>query len=119
MRMLADLKPCVADARTWLTRPCNFVSAFATTAADWAIPRAAAVTAYLQCWVGELIAAGLKLVPLGQTAGQQLLEEMQLPILEATELATGAAHDDRCAANRSLAAASMAHETRHSYPIRN
>jgi urease accessory protein len=94
MRMLLDFKPRVADARSWLTRPCNFVSAFAIAAADWAIPCATAVTAYLQCWVNELIAAGLRPVPLGQTAAQQLLRDMRRPIVEATGLAIGVARDD-------------------------
>jgi urease accessory protein len=106
MRMLADLKPRVPDARSWLTRLCNFVSAFAIATADWAIPRAAAVTAYLQCWVNDLSAAWLRLVPLGQTAGQQLLRDMQRPILEATALATGVAHDDLREASRGPAQAS-------------
>jgi urease accessory protein len=119
MRMLADLKPCVADARSWLTRPCNFVSAFAIAAANWAIPRAAAVTAYLQCWVNDLIAAGLKLVPLGQAAGQQLLRDMQRPVLEAAELANGVAHDDLRVANWGLAQVSMARGTRYSDLFRN
>jgi urease accessory protein len=119
MRLLADLRPGVPDSDSWLARPCNFASAFAVAAAHWAIPRAAAVTAYLQCWVSNLVGAGVKLIPLGQTAGQQLLWDLQGPVLQATELATGVIDDDLGVANWGLALASMGHETQYSRLFRS
>lgn len=119
LRLLADLAPGVPQARTWLARSCNFASAFALAAANWGIPRASAVTAYLQCWVSNLVSAGVKLIPLGQTAGQQLLWDLQEPVRAAAALAAGVADDDLGVANWGLALASMAHETQYSRLFRS
>lgn len=119
LRLLADLDPGVPQARAWLARPCNFASAFAIAAASWRIPRAAAVTAYLQCWASNLVSAGVKLIPLGQTAGQQLLWDLQEPLLAAAECAAGVADDDLGVASWGLALASMAHESQYSRLFRS
>jgi urease accessory protein len=119
LRLLAALAPGVPQAGAWLARPCNFASAFAIAAAHWGIPRAAAVTAYLQCWVSNLVGAGVKLIPLGQTAGQQVLWDLQDAVREAAELAAGVADDELGAANWGLALASMAHETQYSRLFRS
>lgn len=119
MRLLADLEPGVQEARVWLARSCNFASAFAIAAADWAIPRAAAATAYLQCWASNLVGAGARFLPLGHTAGPQLLWDLRAPLREASELAAGAVDDDLGVANWGLALASVAYETPYSRPSRS
>lgn len=119
LRLLADLSPPLPEARAWLARRCNFATAFAMAGAHWAIAREATVAAYLQSWVGNLVGAGVKLIPLGQTAGQQLLLDLQPALLQATSLALGVADDDLGVANCGLALASMAHETQYSRLFRS
>jgi urease accessory protein len=56
-----------------LEEPCNFAIAFAVAAANWKIDRATSVLGYLQSWATNLVNAGVRLIPLGQTQGQQIL----------------------------------------------
>ena len=119
LRLLADLVPPLPTARAWLARSANFATVFAMTGAHWAIPREATVAAYLQSWVGNLVGAGVKLVPLGQTAGQQLLVDLQPVVLQATASALCVADDDLGVANCGLTLASMAHETQYSRLFRS
>ncbi|MFP5348320.1 MAG: urease accessory protein UreF [Gammaproteobacteria bacterium] len=119
LRLLADLSPPLPVARAWLARSCNFATAFAMAGAQWGIAREATVVAYLQSWVANLASAGVKLIPLGQTAGQQLLLELQPTVLQAVSLALAASDDDLGVANCGLALASMAHETQYSRLFRS
>ncbi|MFZ9738569.1 MAG: urease accessory protein UreF [Prochlorotrichaceae cyanobacterium] len=61
--------------------PCNFVIAFATIAAVWQLSLPAVVAAYLYSWLSNQVNAGIRLIPLGQTAGQQVLLNLH-PSLE-------------------------------------
>lgn len=119
LRLLADLAPPLPVARTWLARSCNFATAFAMAGAHWGITREATVAAYLQSWVANLASAGVKLIPLGQTAGQQLLLELQPIMLQAASLALTTSDDHLGVANCGLALASMAHETQYSRLFRS
>ena len=119
LKLLAELKPPIAFADQLLSKPCNFVIAFATAAAHWRIPRAAAMTGYLQTWVANLISAGVKLVPLGQTAGQQLLWELQAVIEKAARAAATLKDDELYVANWGQALASMQHEVQYSRLFRS
>lgn len=119
LRLLADLVPPVPTARAWLARSCNFATVFAMAGAHWTIAREATVAAYLQSWVGNLVGAGVKLIPLGQTAGQQMLLDLQPVVLQATSSASGAADEDLGVANCGLTLASMAHETQYSRLFRS
>ncbi|MGB3615920.1 MAG: urease accessory UreF family protein [Elainellaceae cyanobacterium] len=64
-------------------RPCNFAIAFAVAAAHWSLSPYEAVAGYLHSWINSGISAGIKLIPLGQTAGQQLQQRLY-PEIEAT-----------------------------------
>ncbi len=63
--------------------PCNFAIAFAVAAAQWNLSPHETVLGYLYSWMTTGITAGIKLVPLGQTAGQLLLQRLY-PAIEAT-----------------------------------
>jgi urease accessory protein len=73
IRLLETLHPELQPILTTCGKPCNFAVAFAITAAHWQIPLDAMLLGYLQSWATNLINAAVKLVPLGQTEGQQLL----------------------------------------------
>jgi len=104
---------------TWLPGACNFAIAFGLTAAHWQIDQHSSLLAYLQSWATNLINAGVKLIPLGQTAGQQLLVNLQ-PILAqaATEILT--LEDNQLeTCGWGLTLASMNHETQYSRLFRS
>ncbi|GAP94406.1 urease accessory protein UreF [Leptolyngbya sp. NIES-2104] len=96
---------------------CNFAIAFGLVAALWKIDESAALIAYLHSWTTNLVSAGVKLIPLGQTAGQQLLlklgeviGENAIADLEDSEL-------ESCGWGLSIA--SMKHETLYSRLFRS
>lgn len=96
---------------------CNFAIAFGLVAAIWEIDESAALLAYLHSWATNVVSAGVKLIPLGQTVGQQLLfklgEEMgKCAIADLTD-----DHLETCGWGLSIA--SMAHETLYSRLFRS
>jgi urease accessory protein len=73
----------------------------------------------LHSWTSNLISAGIKLVPIGQTAGQRLLLKLG-PVLESSAAEIlGLADDDLESCGYGLALASMAHETQYSRLFRS
>jgi len=63
-------------------RPCNVAIAFAVAAARWHLSPYETVVGYLYSWMTTGVSAGVKLIPLGQTAGQQLQQRLY-PDIEA------------------------------------
>ena len=99
--------------------PC-FAIAFGIAAAHWQIDSPTSVLlGYLHSWATNLVTAGVKLIPLGQTAGQQLLLELHNDIVCAAEEILTLEDDDlsSCSWGRSLA--SMAHETQYTRLFRS
>ena len=91
--------------------PCNFAIAFAIAAAYWQIEPQAAVLGYLHSWASNLVTAGVKLIPLGQTQGQQVLFALY-PSLEQTAVASlKLENEELSSCSWGLAIASMNHET--------
>lgn len=119
LKLLAELEPPLSDVEHWLARPCNFATAFGIAAAHWGVARDAAVAAYLQTWVANLVGAGVKLIPLGQTVGQQLLWGLQESIDRAASAAVTTGDDDLAVSNWGHALASMRHETQYSRLFRS
>ncbi|MBE9136104.1 urease accessory protein UreF [Nodosilinea sp. LEGE 07088] len=73
VRMATQLHP---DLEPWFQavgNPCNFAVAFALVAARWEIDGRSTVLGYLHSWAANLITGAVKLIPLGQTVGQQML----------------------------------------------
>lgn len=71
-RLLTDLG--MADAAPWTARrDAALAVTFALAAVRWGIPVRQSVHGYLWTWAENQVAAAIKLVPLGQTAGQRLL----------------------------------------------
>lgn len=80
LRLLVDLEPAVAEIARAVGSPCNYAIAFGIAAYYWQLPLSVTVASYLHTWASDRIAAGVKLIPLGQTAGQQLLLSLHEPI---------------------------------------
>ncbi len=67
--------------------PLGFTAAFATLAADWEIAPADMAKGYAWSWSENQVAAAVKLVPLGHSAGQRMLRSLG----DAVELAVNTA----------------------------
>lgn len=118
-RLLLELEPQLADIINTIDNPCNFAIAYAIAAAHWKIDLSAAILGYLHSWITNLITAGVKLIPLGQTAGQQLLLELHTNLINATGEIMTLDDDDLSSCSWGLSLASMAHETQYSRLFRS
>jgi urease accessory protein len=89
---------------------CNFVIAFSVICAHWHLPLRAAVTVYLQSWVYNLMTAGVRLIPLGQTTGQQLLQDLALTMTQTVDRVLDTPEDALGGWSFGVAMASSHHE---------
>jgi urease accessory protein len=117
LSLIKDLQPQSLAQQCEL--PCNFAVAFAIAAAGWQISLEEALLGYLHSWATNLITAGIKLIPLGQTAGQRLLLQLQPVLQQAAEEIIDLSDDQLCSCGWGLALASMAHETQYSRLFRS
>jgi urease accessory protein len=98
---------------------CNYAAAFAIAAAHWHIDIQATILAYIQSWATNLITAGIKLIPLGQTSGQLLLVELQEIFQTAAMSILNLQDDDICSCTWGLSLASMSHEVQYTRLFRS
>ncbi|MEG3435939.1 urease accessory protein UreF [Pannus brasiliensis CCIBt3594] len=98
---------------------CNYATAFAIAAVTWEISEETAILGYLQSWASNLITAGVRTIPLGQTAGQSVLLKLQPRLLRATEEILQLPDDRLESWSWGLSLASIAHETQYSRLFRS
>ena len=129
---VAELAAALAPSRERRMETLQQGAAFAaTTRAVWgfdlpdmafpvAVGRAAALAelplqpvlaVWLQAFLSNLVQAAQRLMPLGQTAGQQVLADLSPTILRVAEAAISASLDDIGSATFAVDTASMQHET--------
>ena len=77
------------------------------------------VLGYLHSWASNLVSAGVKLIPLGQTAGQRLVLNLSEPIDVTLERILLLPDDQLFSCSWGLSLASMAHETQYSRLFRS
>jgi urease accessory protein len=121
-RALADLLVAwgLEDALGWKPQLARCHAAgFAFAAAAWRIEPREATTGYAWSWLENLVLAGIKLVPLGQTRGQQTLARLATHIPSAVAAALEVADDEVGASTPALAIASSAHETQYTRLFRS
>ena len=83
------------------------------------IPLSLALSAFMQSYVANLVIAGVRLIPLGQTDGQLAIAELEGAVLAATAKATRAKIDDLGSVGFMVDLASMAHETQYTRLFRS
>lgn len=83
------------------------------------IPASLALPAFLHSYIANLVGAGVRLIPLGQTDGQVALAELEQAVLSASEEAQRTTTDDLGSAAFMLDLASMAHETQYTRLFRS
>jgi urease accessory protein len=111
IRLVAELQPQIQPIVDAVGHPCNYAIAFGVAAAYWDINIKAASLAYLHTWVSHLTTAGVKLIPLGQTAGQQLLLELQGLLCDTVVEVMKLEDEELSCCSWGLSLASMKHET--------
>jgi urease accessory protein len=102
----------VEAAAPWRARAdTGYLTMFTLAAVSWDIPCPAALTGLLWSWLEAQVAAAVKLVPLGQTAGQRLLLAAAGEIPELVAQAERLDDDELGALAPGAALAAAQHET--------
>lgn len=118
-RLLLDLDPRFQLLIDACGSPCHFAIAFAVAAVHWKVDRQSALLGYLQSWTTNLVGAGVKLIPLGQTAGQHILLRLTPDLITATETILEMPDESLECCGWGVAIASMTHETLYSRLFRS
>ena len=113
---LLDLPACQALERV---APVTLPAAYALAARGFAVPVDAALTAYVWSWLENQVLAAVKLVPLGQVAGQRLLASLGANIPAAVMTAATIGDDDLSTFAPGVALASARHETQYTRLFRS
>ncbi len=117
-RLLADLG--LEEARPWLNdAQATYATLFALAAARWRIEAHDMALGYLWSWCENQITAALKLMPLGQTAGQRILSALIERLPAALQRAETCADADIGQLAPAQAIASARHETQYSRLFRS
>jgi urease accessory protein len=93
--------------------------AVAVTAAGHGVPLAPALHAYLHAAAANLISAGVRLIPLGQTDGQRVLAALEPAVAATAARASATALDDIGSAAFRADLAAMRHETQYTRLFRS
>lgn len=89
-------------------------------AAGWAgLPLKPALLAFLQAFATNLVSAGVRLIPLGQTEGQRVIAALETPVAAAAEAALARPLDDIGTATPMAEWTSMRHETQYTRLFRS
>lgn len=99
--------------------PLAYPVAVAAACAGHSIALVPALQAFLHGVVSNLVSAGVRLIPLGQTAGQRVLAALETEIARTVERALATALDDIGSATLRADIAGMRHETQHTRLFRS
>jgi urease accessory protein len=98
---------------------CNYAIAFGIAAAYWEIDAEDALVGYLHSWATNAIGAGLKLIPLGQTTGQQILRSIGSQINSVASAILNLDDEGLSSCTWGLSLASCLHETQYTRLFRS
>jgi urease accessory protein len=116
-RVLVELE--IAEAAEWQQRAPAFATLFSLAAVRWHIGAGDALAGYLWAWSENQVLAAVKLVPLGQSAGQRLLHRLTLAMPAIVQLAQTLADDAIGVGTVSQALASALHESQYTRLFRS
>lgn len=118
LTLLTDLEP--EPGQHWnRDTPTSYAAMFALAAQHWEIPLQDCASGYIWSWCENQVAAAIKLVPLGQTAGQRMLSRLITMIPDAVQLGLSLNDDDIGVVSQGLGIASALHETQYSRLFRS
>jgi urease accessory protein len=116
--LLVDLDiPRAAEWRESLAQ-CQSAG-FALASSAWRIPLSQTAQGFAWAWLENLALAGVKLIPLGQTAGQRILHRLSVHANQATHYGLQLTDDEMGASSPALAIASSRHEIQYTRLFRS
>ena len=110
----------IPDAQLWQRHPqASLATLFSLAAVQWHIDVRSAALAYVWGWLENQVLCTVKLIPLGQVAGQQLLQTIATQIPALVDNAFTLNDDDIGGSAFALALASSRHEIQYSRLFRS
>jgi urease accessory protein len=117
----------LAHALNWITpaaptrelEPVAFPTAFALSADGLALSETTTLTAFCFGWLETQVAAAMKLVPLGQTAGHRILNRCRTNVPTIIHVAANTTPEDICSWAPMLGIFSARHESQYSRLFRS
>jgi len=97
----------------------SFVTAFAAAGVEWDISKPILAQAYVWIWIENQVAAAIKLIPLGQTAGQRILHACAENLAEVVCRALKVEDENIGQSAMALAIASANHENQYTRIFRS
>lgn len=97
----------------------TFPNSFAFAAVHWNLAQSDALTGYVWSWLENQVTAAIKLVPLGQSAGQRILACLTPACASAVETALSIKPEDWSNFSPLFAIASSRHETQYTRLFRS
>ena len=110
--LLPELGVPVTAETLPLLKSCQ-LTGFAHAACYWQIPLQSAAAGYLWGWLESIVLAGVKIIPLGQTAGQKIIAELTPLIPEWVASGQAVTNEAIGASCTAQAIASSLHETQY------
>ncbi len=101
------------------TAPMTLPAAFALAARGFAVPREAALAAYVWAWLENQALCAMKLVPLGQVAGQRMVTALGARLPDVVATAMTLADDELSTFAPGIALASARHESQYTRLFRS
>jgi urease accessory protein len=114
-RLLDSLSQLLSDRHV----PLVLAVVLGVRSASEGIPVSLALPAFLQSYIANLVTAGVRLIPLGQTDGQVAIAALEQAVLAASAQARKATMDDLGSSAFMVDLASMAHETQYTRLFRS
>jgi urease accessory protein len=116
-----DAWPCAALdrlAEAW-DGPLAYPVVVAVAAAGHGLALAPSLHAYLHAFAGNLVSAGVRLIPLGQRAGQQVVAALEPAVVDTAAAAFGESLENLGGAAMLADLAAMKHETQYTRLFRS
>ncbi len=110
----------IPDMQSWIRKPeATLATIFSFAAVYWGISKRTAAIGYLWSWLENQVLCAVKLIPLGQVAGQQLLLDLSGKIPDLVDAALTIDDDDIGGSSFALGLASSRHEMQYSRLFRS
>ena len=118
VRLLEDLD--IEPALRWKRVLAKSQTAgFALALDHWQISTNMGAQGFAWAWLENIVISGVKLIPLGQMAGQRILRDLAQPLADAVERGMAISDDDIGSSSPALAYASARHETQYTRLFRS
>ena len=116
-RILIELG--LAEAACWNDHRATWATLFSLAAVRWGIGEPETLSGYLWAWTENQVLAAIKLVPLGQSAGQRLLRTLSNAMPQIVQRALASADDAIAISTPAQALACSLHEAQYTRLFRS